>query len=93
MNKLITFTLLTSSWLFSSTINVEISHIKNQKGSLVIGLYNIEETFPIKTEEYRSLILDANATILKGQFKNIPNGTPLPCFMMKIAMRLWIKIS
>ena len=75
MNKLITFTLLTSSWLFSSTINVEISHIKNQKGSLVIGLYNIEETFPIKTEEYRSLILDANATILKGQFKNIPNGT------------------
>ena len=75
MNKLITFTLLTSSWLFSSTINVEISHIKNQKGSLVIGLYNIEETFPIKTKEYRSLILDANATILKGQFKNIPNGT------------------
>lgn len=75
MNKLTIFMLLTSSWLFSSTINVEISHIKNQKGSLVIGLYNIEETFPIKTEEYRSLILDANATILKGQFKNIPNGT------------------
>lgn len=75
MNKLIISTLFTSSLLFSATINVEVSHIKNEKGSLVIGLYNIEETFPIKTEEYKSLILDANSTTLKGQFKKIPNGT------------------
>jgi len=50
MNKLITFTLLTSSWLFSSTINVEVSHIKNQKASLVSGLYNIEEISPSKAK-------------------------------------------
>ena len=61
--------------IFGATINIEVSNIKNQKGSMVIGLYNIEKTFPIEIEKYRGLILNANATTLKGQFKNIPNGT------------------
>jgi uncharacterized protein (DUF2141 family) len=75
MKNLIISTLFTSSLLLSATINIEVSNIKNQKGSVVIGLYNIEKSFPIKTEEYQGLVLDTNATTLKGQFKNIPKGT------------------
>lgn len=75
MNKLIISMLFTSSMLLSATINVEVSDMKNEKGSLVIGLYNIEKSFPIKTQEYKSLILDSNVTTIKCKFKNIPNGT------------------
>ncbi|HIO96127.1 MAG TPA: DUF2141 domain-containing protein [Campylobacterales bacterium] len=75
MNKLIVSTLLTSSLLFSATINIEVSHIKNQKGSLVIGLYNIEKTFPIKTEEYKGATVEINSTVATYQFQNIPDGS------------------
>ena len=75
MKKVITTSLLLLTISFGGIINIEVFNIKNQKGSLVIGLYNIKETFPIKTEEFQSLILDINSTTLKGQFKNIPNGT------------------
>ena len=66
MKKIITASLLLSTMIFGATIYIEVSNIKNKKGSLVIGLYNTSKTFPIKTEEYKSLIVDANATTLKG---------------------------
>jgi len=74
LKKLIFTTVIFSSLLFSATIHLEISNIEKQKGSLIIGLYNIKKDFPRPSKALQKLILNSKGRILKGTFKNLPNG-------------------
>ncbi|MEC5167320.1 uncharacterized protein (DUF2141 family) [Flavobacterium sp. PL11] len=65
--------LLTASFSFSQvTINVEINGLKNNKGQIMIGIYNSEKTFLEKTfRENIALIKNNKAT---ATFTNLPAG-------------------
>ncbi|WP_016988310.1 DUF2141 domain-containing protein [Flavobacterium sp. ACAM 123] len=74
MKKLIVSTLLlTSVFAFSQvTIQVEVSGLKNNKGHVIIGIYNSENTFLKKTFKGNIALIKHNKAI--ATFTNIPAG-------------------
>jgi len=74
VKKLILSTLLAPILLFSSTLTLEISNIKNQKGSLVIGLYNKAEVFPTVSKALYKQTIEIKGTTLVATFDNIADG-------------------
>ena len=74
MKKLIFSTLLAPMLLLSSTLTLEISNIKKQKGSLVIGLYDKAEVFPTVSKALRKQTIKVNGTTLIVTFDNITDG-------------------
>jgi uncharacterized protein (DUF2141 family) len=74
MKKLIVSTLLlTASFAFSQvTINVEVNGLKNNKGQVMIGIYNSEKTFLEKTFRGDVALIKKNKAT--ATFANMPAG-------------------
>ncbi|SHH03844.1 Uncharacterized conserved protein, DUF2141 family [Flavobacterium micromati] len=74
MKKLIVSTLLlTASFAFSQvTINVEVNGLKNNKGQVMIGIYNSEKTFLEKTFRGNVALIKNNKAT--ATFANMPAG-------------------
>lgn len=74
MKKLIVSTiLLTASFAFSQvTINVEVSGLKNNKGQVMIGIYNSDKTFLEKTFKGDVALIKNNKAT--ATFTNLPAG-------------------
>jgi len=75
MKKMIFLTLLGSSFLFGHTLTVNIIDIENNRGQILIGLYNQEEGFRETNMTYKKGVLttldDKNVTY---HFMDIPYG-------------------
>jgi uncharacterized protein (DUF2141 family) len=74
MKKLIVSTLLlTASFAFSQvTINVEVNGLKNNKGQVMIGIYNSDKTFLEKTFRGNVALIKKNKAT--ATFANMPAG-------------------
>ena len=74
MKKLIVSTLLlTASFAFSQvTINVEVNGLKNNKGQVMIGIYNSEKDFLEKTFKGNVALIKKNKAT--ATFANMPAG-------------------
>jgi uncharacterized protein (DUF2141 family) len=74
MKKLIVSTLLlTSAFAFSQvTIQVEVDGLKNNRGNVMIGIYNSENTFLKKTFKGNTAVIKHNKAA--ATFSNIPAG-------------------
>jgi uncharacterized protein (DUF2141 family) len=74
MKKLIVSTiLLIASFAFSQvTINVEVSGLKNNKGQVMIGIYNSDKTFLEKTFKGDVALIKNNKAT--ATFTNLPAG-------------------
>ena len=77
MKKLLLFYLVFVSLLsYSQTFNltVTVSNIKNTEGHLNLGLYNLDESFPNKGEEYRLYSFEINDTSESLVLEDLPPG-------------------
>lgn len=73
--------LCSTSTFQTSAVTVKIQGIKNNKGAIIIGLYNSETDFPIYEKNFRGATLNAIENKNQYTFKNIPAG--------KYAVALW----
>ena len=75
MIKILLLLFFLSNALLSDTIKLEISHMKNQKGYLLIALFTKSGDYPKKGWIKRGLIKHINAKVMKYTFKDIEKGT------------------
>ncbi|WP_044209018.1 DUF2141 domain-containing protein [Flammeovirga sp. OC4] len=57
-----------------NTVEVTITEVSSDKGKLVIGLYNKENTFPKYEEVYQGQIISAQKGKVSCTFSNLPKG-------------------
>ncbi len=56
------------------TVVVEISGINNEKGQVYIGLFNNENGFPDKGNEYQGVLVKVKGGSLQHTFTEVPKG-------------------
>ena len=75
MKKILFGTLLTSLFLFAHTLTVEISNIENNRGQILIGLYNQSEGFTEIDMIYKKgIITTIGSQSIYYTFKDISDG-------------------
>ncbi|MBD0400135.1 DUF2141 domain-containing protein [Flammeovirga sp. EKP202] len=57
-----------------NTVEVTITEVTSDKGKLMIGLYNKENTFPKYEEVYQGQIISAQKGKVNCTFSNLPKG-------------------
>ena len=55
-------------------LEIDISNIKNLKGSVAIGIFNSENGFLIKGKEYKTMTIKVNGSTVHCEFKDLPDG-------------------
>ena len=75
MKKIALLTLLSSLSLFAHTLTVEVSNIENNRGQILIGLYNQAEGFTeIDAVFKKGLLRTVDNSTLSYTFTDIPDG-------------------
>lgn len=58
-----------------NTVTVEVTNIKNSKGSIGLAIYNVAETFTEDNAEFKGVKVDAKKGSVTAVFEDIPTGT------------------
>jgi len=75
MKKIALLTLLSSLSLFAHTLTIEVSHIENNRGQILIGLFNQSEGFREVDKTYqKGSLTTINDKSMVYTFKDIPKG-------------------
>lgn len=61
--------------MMASNISIEIINILNKNGTVYIGLYDKADSFKIISKNYKGVVVNVDAEVLKYRFENIPDGT------------------
>ncbi|XOV66076.1 MAG: DUF2141 domain-containing protein [Fluviicola sp.] len=59
---------------YSAVLTVEITHIKNKKGRVEIGLYNSYKNFPKVGKQYKKARVKPEGNTLKYKFTGLKSG-------------------
>jgi uncharacterized protein (DUF2141 family) len=59
---------------YSKNITVEISKLKENKGQVLIGLYNNADNFPLVNKAYKGIVIKVETKEIHYTFSDIPAG-------------------
>jgi uncharacterized protein (DUF2141 family) len=59
---------------YSENLTVEISELKENRGQILIGLYNDADTFPIINKAYKGIFIKVEKKEIQYTFSDIPHG-------------------
>ena len=75
MKKIALFTLLSSLSLFAHTLTIEVSDVENNRGQILIGLFNQVEGFRDVAMTYKKgMVTTLDGKSIVYTFTDIPNG-------------------
>ncbi len=75
MVRYINFLFLLTSLSYGWTLRVSVNEIKEDKNTQVaLGLYRPDDSFPTVGKEYRGRYIDASASSVIYEFKNLEGG-------------------
>ena len=71
---IVSFIFSLSTLSIAAHLDVSISNIKNANGKVVLALYNNEDSFPKKGNEYLTASLIITSSNIVHRFESIPSG-------------------